>query len=292
MPTRRATLIGALALSACGASTMGASSEETAAEPALAAIEARLGGARLGVAVLDTGGGQWLANRPRERFAMCSTFKLPLVANVLWNSTHAGAQLRDSVRFSRKDLLDYAPVTRAHVGEGSLTVEQLCEAAITLSDNTAANLLLGSVMGPEGLTNFLRAHGDSVTRLDRTEPTLNENAPGDERDTTTPEAMVRTMREMLLGDTLTPALREKLIGWMVACQTGQERLRAGLPADWRVGDKTGTGANGAHNDIAIALPPGRAPILIASYISDGSANDDARDAAHADVAHVVARAFS
>ncbi|HVY84580.1 MAG TPA: serine hydrolase [Caulobacterales bacterium] len=306
MLTRRVTLLGAAALGACTIDAMPDLAART-----LQALETD--GMRLGVAALDTGSGHWITHRADERFAMCSTFKLLLVADVLHGVANGGPQLSDQVRFNESDLLDYAPVTRAHVADGPLgrmgvmSVEQLCEAAITLSDNTAANLLLDIVGGPQGLTGFLREQSDGVTRLDRTEPTLNENAPGDQRDTTTPEAMARTMQRLLafdtltpaipghpdvLGDALTPPLREKLIGWLVACETGKERLRAGFPADWRVGDKTGTGANGAHNDVAIAWPPGRKPILIASYISGDAGDSDTRNAAHASVARVIARAFS
>ncbi|MES1200460.1 MAG: class A beta-lactamase [Pseudomonadota bacterium] len=289
MIDKRRFVMGSLALGACSVQP---AVTKIVDNSALQSIEASLGGGRLGVAALDTASERWLLHRPDEKFAMCSTFKLLLVANVLWSAAHGGAQLEDRVRYSDGDLLEYAPVTRAHVAEGAMTVEQLCEAAITLSDNTAANLLMPAVMGPEGLTRFLRSQRDPVTRLDRTEPTLNENAANDIRDTTEPQAMARTMRALLLGDALTAPLKEKLIGWMIACQTGDGRLRAGVPPDWRIGDKTGTGENGAHNDIAIAYPPGHAPIIIASLTSEGSADGDVRKAAHAAVARAVVAAFS
>jgi beta-lactamase class A len=145
--------------------------------------------------------------------------------------------------------------------------------------------------GPEGFTRFLRANGDGVTRLDRYEIELNDVPPGDERDTTTPEAMVRTLRRVLLEDgVLTPAHREMLIGWMVESPTGRERLRAGFPSDWRVGDKTGTwtAEHNATNDVAIAWPPNRAPIIIAAYLSGSTAGLAARNAAHAEIARIIA----
>lgn len=138
---------------------------------------------------------------------------------------------------------------------------------------------------------FFRSCGDAATRLDRTETTLNTNLPGDPRDTTTPAAMVGTMRALLFGDRLSAASRARLGGWMEGATTGRARLRAGLPAGWRVGDKTGNGANGTANDIAFAIPPGRAPILIARYQSGGTADLAARDAIHAAVARAVAAAF-
>jgi beta-lactamase class A len=145
------------------------------------------------------------------------------------------------------------------------------------------------VGGPPGFTEFLRQCGDTVTRLDRKEPELNTNLPGDERDTTTPRAMAHTMQTILLGDdVLSAASRERLIGWMKQATTGLARLRAGLPEDWIAGDKTGTGANGAANDVAIAWPPGRKPILIASYLSASGASSDALNAAHARIGAAIA----
>src|SRR5262249_5430218 len=162
----------------------------------------------------------------------------------------------DRVSYRETDLLEHAPETRAHVGEGAMSVDALARAAVVVSDNTAANLLLARVDGPAGFTRFGRSLGDAVTRLDRTEPALNANVPGAPRDTTSPRAMVGLMRALLCGEALSPSSRARLLGWLRACETGKERLRAGLPAEWVVGDKTGTGAAGALNDVAIATPPG------------------------------------
>ena len=257
----------------------------------IAALEAALGG-RIGVSALDTGTGAHRSHRGQERFAMCSTFKWLLATAVLARADRGELQLGQDIAYSDKDLLDYAPVTRAHVGEGHLTIEQLCAAAVTLSDNTAANLLLGQVGGPKGLTGFLRGIGDPVTRLDRTEIALNSNIPGDPRDTTMPDMMIQTMKTVLLGDVLKPASRQKLIQWLKDCTTGLGRLRAGLPKDWVVGDKTGTGANGPSNDNAIAWPPTRAPILIVAYVDARQATNDQREVPHAKIAALIARAFA
>jgi beta-lactamase class A len=171
-----------------------------------------------------------------------------------------------------------------------MTVDALAAAAVTLSDNTAANLLLPKVGGPAGLTGFVRALGDDVTRFDRDEPRLNSNLPGDPRDTTSPRAMVGLLRRLLCdADTLSAAGRERLLGWLRGCQTCAKRLRAGLPANWIVGDKTGSGASNAINDVAIAVPPGRAPILIASYTSHSAAALPALEAAHASVGRLIAQ---
>jgi beta-lactamase class A len=159
---------------------------------------------------------------------------------------------------------------------------------VEVSDNPAANLLLKMIDGPAGFTQFTRSLGDSVTRLDRYELALNSNLPGDPRDTTTPRAMVNSMEQVLTGPVLSATSRELLIGWLVNSPTGLKRLRAGLPATWRVGDKTGTGANGAVNNLAIAWPPERKPILIALYLSESTQSIDALSVAHAEIAKILA----
>lgn len=256
---------------------------------ALAAIERRLGG-RLGVAVVDGGSGELLAgHRADERFAMCSTFKAPLAACVLRAVDRGDLALDARIPIHEGDLLDHAPVARARVAEGALPIEDLCAAAVEVSDNTAANLLLAQVGGPAGLTAFLRAIGDPVTRLDRDEPTLNTNVEDDPRDTTSPHAMASTMRAIVLGgEVLTTASRDRLVTWMIRSRTGLGRLRGGLPAGWLAGDKTGTGERGAANDVAVAWPPGRVPLVVACYVDAPAASSGARNASHVEVARLVA----
>jgi beta-lactamase class A len=283
--------IGAALAAACapGASPspQRATAPRSESDP-FAEIEASVGG-RVGVFALDTGNGNHLAHREDERFAMCSTFKWALVAGVLARVDRGEVSLDERLRYDESDLLEYAPTTREHVSDGSMTVEALAKAAITKSDNTAANLLLMKVEGPPGLTRFFRRLRDPVTRLDRNEPTLNTNARGDVRDTTSPRAMASLMQSVLCGDVLSPGSRDRLIGWLNACETGLERLRAGLPADWTVGDKTGTGLDGAVNDVAIVVPPRRAPILIAAYSSDGASSLSSLSAAHAKIGRIIAK---
>jgi len=251
-------------------------------------IEVTLGG-RVGVAVINTGNGARLAHRGDERFALCSTFKWLLAAAVLTKQDETGRILEKRLAYGPKDLLAHSPVTEKHVAEGSLPIRELCRASVQLSDNTAANILLRFLGGPAELTRYLRAIGDQMTRLDRVEPDLNTNLPGDTRDTTTPNAMVATMQTILLGDVLSTASRETLLTWLKGCETGLQRLRAGLPASWATGDKTGTGDHGAVNDLAIVWRPKRSPILIAAYLSESHAASAVLDGAQAQIGALVAK---
>jgi beta-lactamase class A len=288
---RRQFLAGTFGVMACSPARLAALTAHPArALRSVAEIEASVGG-RLGVFAVDTGTGRQLAHRADELFAMCSTFKWVLAAAVLVGVDRAQLSLDERVSYGPSDLLEYAPAAREHVADGALTVEALARAVVTVSDNTAANLLLAKVGGPAGLTRFVRSMGDLVTRLDRTEPTVNSNEAGDPRDTTSPRAMVGLMRRVLCGHTLSSTSRERLLSWLRDCETGKDRLRAGFPGNWIVGDKTGTGARGATNDVAIAMPPGRAPILVAAYASEGGAGPMALQAEHSDVGQLVAREF-
>jgi beta-lactamase class A len=249
------------------------------------AIEKAIKG-RLGVTVIDTDSGRRLSHRGDERFALLSTFKALAAACVLARVDHGEEKLDRRVMYTRADVLSYAPVAKLHVKDG-MTMAEICDAAVGVSDNTAGNLQLASFGGPAGLTKWLRSIGDNVTRLDRTEPTLNEAKPGDLRDTTTPNAVAETLRKLLVGDALKSASRQQLIDWLIAGKTGDARLRAGLPKDWRIGDKTGTNDVGCANDVAIAWPPGRAPLIIASYLDHAGGTAKERDAVHADVARIA-----
>jgi beta-lactamase class A len=257
------------------------------------AIRATLGpGGRIGVAAIDTGSGRRLLQDSASRYATASTFKLPLAAMVLAEAERGRLSLGEELQFGPDDPLDNSPVVEANLARGRLAVERLAASIVVRSDNSAANLLLRRVGGPEALTRFIRAAGDPVTRLDRYEMELGTNLPGDPRDTTTPEAMAGLVRTLVLGNRLTAASRARLVEWLTNSVPGPDRLRAGLPADWRFGHKTGTASNGGVNDVGITWPPRRAPIVIASYQSGGDAAMPIRAAAHAAVGRLVAEVLA
>jgi beta-lactamase class A len=290
-PTRRAFSLGLGMALATGASTrpcavFAAVPADDALAAELARIEKTVAG-RLGVAVRDTGTGRRRGHRLDERFPMCSTFKMLASAALLARVDKGVEDLGRRIRYSSADLVPYSPVTKEHVADG-MTLAEICHAAITQSDNTAGNLILASLGGPAALTRYARSIGDPVTRLDRTEPTLNEAIPGDPRDTTTPAAMAANLEALALGDTLSPRSRDQLATWLVATETGDARLRAGIPKDWRVGDKTGTGNRGTANDIAVIWPPQRKPLTVSVYLTETKASLDDRNAAIAAVGRAVA----
>ena len=240
---------------------------DAASAQALADLE-KNNGARIGVAAIDTGSGRAIAWRERERFVMCSSFKLSLAAATLARADRGAEKLDRLVRYDKSVPFGVSPATAKNVDRG-MTVVELCEAAVIYSDNGAANLLLAAMGGPAALTQFWRGLGDETTRLDDNEPKL--NIPDGERNTTTPLAMTADMKAFLLDDALSAGAKTQLLGWMRANTTGDARLRAGVPKSWQVGDKTGTSLPkyALAGDIGILTPPGRKPILIAVYVEHG-----------------------
>lgn len=281
---RRSLLAAGLALPALSRRTAAATGLTSGA---IAALEARYGG-KLGVSVIATGSGQHVGYRAEERFPLCSTYKALAAAAVLAEVDRGRLRLDQRIVYGKQDLVPYSPVTAQHTGAPGLTLAAICAAGVTLSDNTAGNLMLDAVGGPAGLTAWLRRSGDRVTRLDRRETALNDYHPGDPRDTTTPAAMAETLQRLLLGSVLSPASRRQLTNWLLADQVGAARLRAGLPAGWRIGDKTGSGGMNATNDVGILWPPTGAPLIVTVYYLGAEADMAGRNAVIADLGRLIA----
>ncbi len=241
---------------------------------------------RLGVYILDTATGQAFGHRSNERFMMLSSFKLLASALVLYRADTGQDALARRVPYTRQDLVPWSPITEPHADGPGLTLAQLCEATITTSDNTAGNLILSSFGGPPALTAFARQLGDPVTRLDRYEPEVNRKTPDNTLDTTSPKAMALTLHKLLMGDGLSASSRGLLRQWLLGNTTGGHRLKAGLPTDWQIGDKTGTNPTDA-NDIGIILPPKRPPLLATVYLADSQAPSAFKDSTIAAVGRLI-----
>jgi beta-lactamase class A len=293
MQTRRQAVIGiAAGATGCSLGIFGERAVAAAApfeglEADLAVLETDSGG-RLGVVVLHTGSRTVVGHRADERFPMCSTFKLLAAAAVLKRVELGQETLDRRVKFEAADLVVNSAITKDHIGGEGMTMAELCQAAMTWSDNTAGNLILASLGGTQALTDFARSLGDAATRLDRIEPDLNQALPGDPRDTTTPVAMLKNIEALVLGNALAESSKSQLTAWLVGNKTGDTRLRAGIPADWRVGDKTGSGEHGTTNDVGIAWPPQSAPVLMAIYLTGTTANGEQRNRTIASVGRAIA----
>ncbi|MEV6224478.1 class A beta-lactamase [Nocardia fluminea] len=259
-----ALAISAVTLTACARNDAESAPSTSATVPAAATfadMEAKYV-ARLGLSVVDTGTAATANYRESERFPMASTFKGLACGALLQAHPLSTGYFDQVIRYTAADIVVNSPETEKHIDTG-MTVTALCDAAITLSDNTAGNMLLRLLGGPAGFTAFLRSLGDTVSRLDRWEPELNTAIPGDERDTTTAAALVANYRALVVGTALQEPERAQLATWLKASKTGAKRIKAGLPTDWIVGDKTGTPAYGSALDVAVAWPPNRAPLVLA-----------------------------
>ncbi len=266
--SRRDFILGVLALPFVpfASSDAGEAGEVSVAAARLKRLEAASGG-RLGVAVLH-GASTIVTYRGNERFPLCSTWKLIAVAAVLKRSESESGLMQKNIVYSQSDLVTYSPITKLHVATG-MTVAELCVAALDVSDNTAGNLLMKLVGGPEAVTSFARAAGDPHFRLDRWEPDLNRAIPGDPSDTTTPIAMAGSVKRLALGPILAHPQRNELCEWMLSNRIGNDRMRAGAPAGWRIGDKTGSGEYGTTNDVGVIWPSSGSPYVLALYYTHG-----------------------
>lgn len=293
MALTRRSFIAAMSSAAVGAAVFPRHGLAGGTRPALQArilaqlqtLEAEARG-RLGVHILDTADGATYGYRADERFQTLSSFKFLASALVLHRVDRGLESLDRRIPITPADIITWSPVTEKHVGGTGMSLAALCEATITTSDNAAANLILDSYGGPAALTAYLRTLGDNVTRIDRREPELNVKHPDEPMDTTTPRAMVMNLQKLVLGDALSAASRALLTKWLEGNTTGGKRLRAGLPDNWRVGEKTGTFQTDA-NDSGVVWPPERAPLIVSAYLADSKVDNVAKDATLAEVGRVV-----
>ena len=297
--SRRALLLSTAVVPWAGGAPARASTQTSQAPPGSLDRDSRFKelenryGARLGIFAVNSRTAAAVAFRADERFAYCSTFKALAAAAVL--GQRSVAALEEVVHYTRGDLVEYSPVTEKHVKEG-MTMRALCDAAVRYSDNTAGNLLLDALGGPEGLNRRLRDLGDAVTRMDRVETALNSAIPGDPRDTSTARALAGSLGRYALGDAL-PADKQRILNnWLAGNATGDKLIRAGLPAGWTVGDKSGAGSYGTRNDIGIIYPPAGHPICMAvlsTRATADAAHDDTliAEAARIAIQHLVPSAY-
>lgn len=289
----RRTLIGgagALALAGCYPRREGPKAEDEPPPFLLSDLEARHGG-RLGVAAMDIGSQRRVSWRGQERFPFCSTFKAFLAAATLQRVQREEERLDRAVPVTRADMIPHAPVTEKAIGR-TLTIRELMQAAVEVSDNPAANILIREMGGIAVWRSWWPTFGDTTTLISRLEPDLNTALPNDPRDTCLPDQTVANIRELAFSDRLTPAHDQLIQSWLIASPTGPNRLKAGAPQGWTVAHKTGTGANGTANDVGMAIPLSGAPVLLTAYFTGATeATDDQRDAVIAEATRRVFKAL-
>jgi beta-lactamase class A len=262
-----------------------AAQAQEAFQKKIAAIEAKLDG-RVGLAMLNLHSGEKWGYKSDERFPFSSTFKVQLCGAILVKVDTGDEALDRQIVFGKSEIVSWSPVTENRVQTG-MSVGELCEATMTMSDNTAANLLLKTVGGPQGLTLFLREIGDTTTQLDRWETKLNEGVPGDLRDTTTPTAALSTLEKLLFGRILSKSSRKQLADWMIGDKVADDLFRASLPEGWKIGDKSGAGGYGSRSIIAVIWPPGKGPVLATVYITESEADFPTRNRTIAEIGAVI-----
>ncbi|PKE29478.1 class A beta-lactamase [Rahnella sp. AA] len=255
----------------------------------LAALEKDSGG-RLGVMLINTADNSQIAYRADERFAMCSTSKFMAASAILKQSETQKDLLAQPVSIKKSDLVNYNPIAEKHVN-GTMTLGELAAAALQYSDNVGMNKLIEHLGGPQKVTEYARTLGDDTFRLDRTEPTLNTAIPGDERDTSTPRAMALSLQKNALGDGLARPQQAQLVEWMKGNTTGAMSIRAGLPATWIVGDKTGSGDYGTTNDIAVIWPENKAPLVLVTYFTQPQQDAKSRRDVLSSAAKIVTQGY-
>ena len=243
--------------------------------------------ARVGFAAYDLETEQRWEYNADQLFAMSSTFKTLACAVLLQRVDEGSEQLERRVEVSASDIVTYSPVTEAYADNREISLFELCEATMTTSDNTAANLILQAIGGPQAVTAFVRELGDSVTRLDRWETELNEAAPHDERDTSTPIALVSNLEKLVVGNALSPQSKNQLREWLVNNEVADGLFRSQMPDEWVIGDRTGAGGFGSRSITAVIWPPGREPTIVAFYITETDASFEERNSAIAELGSVI-----
>jgi len=243
--------------------------------------------ARVGFAAYDLETGQRWEYHADQLFAMSSTFKTLACAALLQRVDEGSEQLERRVKISASDVVTYSPVTEAYADNREISLFELCEATMTTSDNTAANMILQAMGGPQAVTAFVRELGDSVTRLDRWETELNEAAPHDERDTSTPNAMVSNLEKLVVGSALSPQSKNQLREWLVNNEVADGLFRSQMPNEWVIGDRTGAGGFGSRSITAVIWPPEREPTIVAFYITETDASFEERNSAIAELGGVI-----
>lgn len=243
---------------------------------------------KIGVYAVDTTNNQIIAYRADERFPVQSTFKLIAVSALLKNSDKN--TLQQKIHYKKEDLIFWHPVTGNYLNSG-MTLKALSEAAMTYSDNTAANLILKKIGGPKLVTDFARSIGNETFNIKHYEPNLNSD-PTNEDDTSTPKDMAISLQKLTLGDVLTQSQRRQLISWMRNNVTDYKRIRAGVPIGWAVSDKTGSGDYGIANDIGILSSPVCKPIVLAIYTVRNKQDAKSREDVVATVTSIVMEQFA
>ena len=241
--------------------------------------------------MFDANTGRTVHYRGDERFPLNSTHKTFSCAALLARVDAQSLSLDQKVSLSREMLVAYSPITEQSLSPQTITLRGICRAAVSYSDNTAGNVVLDAIGGAAEFNAYMRSIGDEVTRLDRREPELNESVPGDLRDTTTPLAIVDALRQVLLGDGLSETSRIELRQWMVDDSVGAALLRASLPSDWKIADKTGAGGYGSRSIIAVIWPPSKQPLVVGIYITQTAALMAASNQAIARIGAVLSEVY-
>jgi len=248
-------------------------------------------GARIGVAIYDVAANDLWNYNGNVRFPLMSTFKTLACAKLLADVDKGLQSFDTSTVISPTSLIDWSPITEKHLGK-EMSLKQACSAAMIMSDNTASNIVLNGIKGPKALTQFMRSIGDDITRLDRIEPELNEALDGDKRDSTTPNAIVKSLHTLLFGNVLSQASKIQLKQWMIDNKVTGSLLRSVLPKSWSIADRSGSGGYGSRGITAVVWSDKRTPVIISIYLTQTTASFSERNKAIADIGKEIFTVYS